>query len=423
MPRQARRSSYQQEEAQISILSMDRNRELMEDTPDLNKRPAESLAVRLQDISRLAESALIVVVQGCAPWLGTALERAIPGYRAEISNRMYEENGPIQQPSSPYAGGRARVHLTSIMEYMGNSVGATGDQSVSLSALRTRVGIWVGPETQLAEELQPRPVIVLFFLKNTKRWFAREIANRLWISPANCFHFLRLKMDPLYIFVSLYRAFTNWSFISDRLSGMYHEAERNSEQRSLLVINRVRLLHRSVGKILALREILRSHIVAAARIQKYARTEVGEGRRDVKSQLADIEDETKDYELAFATIQKQFENLLSLEFSTENVRTSQSVAVITALAFVFVPLSFSASVFGLNGVNVDAKWFGIACIPIVVVSLICTLSIGGIIRLWERNQSEQKELGLDEPPDVLPIVRYNVLTRQRNTRPSGREHA
>ncbi|KAK5021114.1 hypothetical protein LTR60_000113 [Cryomyces antarcticus] len=178
----------------------------------------------------------------------------------------------------------------------------------------------------------------------------------------------------------------------------------------------------SVGKILALREVLRSHSVAAAKLRKYARTEVGEGRLDVNSQFADIEDENKDYEQAFATIREKFQNLLGLEFSTESVRTSQSVAVITALAFIFVPLSFLASVFGLNGVNVDAKWFGIACIPIVVISLICTLSIGGIIRLWERNQSEQEGLGLDKPSEKLPLIRFNILAKQRNTRPSGREH-
>ncbi|KAL2358265.1 hypothetical protein BJ546DRAFT_1087580 [Cryomyces antarcticus] len=422
MPRHARRSSYQQEESRISILGMNRNKELIYYTPNLNKDPAKSLADHLQDISRLAKSALIVVVQGDAPWLGTALEQAIPDYRDEIIKKMYEENGPIQLPWSPYAGGRARVHLASIMEYMGNSVGATRDQPISLSALRTRVGVWVSFETQLAAGLQPSPVIVLFFLQKTKRCFAKEIARKLWTSPADCFQFSRLQMNPLYIFVSLYRAFTDWSFTIDSLSREYGKAEKNSEERSLLVINRVRLLHRSVGKILALREVLRSHSVAAAKLRKYARTEVGEGRLDVNSQFADIEDENKDYEQAFATIREKFQNLLGLEFSTESVRTSQSVAVITALAFIFVPLSFLASVFGLNGVNVDAKWFGIACIPIVVISLICTLSIGGIIRLWERNQSEQEGLGLDKPSEKLPLIRFNILAKQRNTRPSGREH-
>ncbi|KAK5019614.1 hypothetical protein LTR16_000395 [Cryomyces antarcticus] len=111
MPRHARRSSYQQEESRISILGMNRNKELIYYTPNLNKDPAKSLADHLQDISRLAKSALIVVVQGDAPWLGTALEQAIPDYRDEIIKKMYEENGPIQLPWSPYAGGRARGTL------------------------------------------------------------------------------------------------------------------------------------------------------------------------------------------------------------------------------------------------------------------------------------------------------------------------
>ncbi|KAH6696649.1 hypothetical protein BKA61DRAFT_682867 [Leptodontidium sp. MPI-SDFR-AT-0119] len=75
------------------------------------------------------------------------------------------------------------------------------------------------------------------------------------------------------------------------------------------------------------------------------------------------------YNITATGLLEQQENLLSLAFNLETAFQGMAVTRLNVLAFIYLPLGFFASVFGITTFTVEPKYYPAAAIPALIVTL------------------------------------------------------
>ncbi|CZR58145.1 uncharacterized protein PAC_08036 [Phialocephala subalpina] len=87
----------------------------------------------------------------------------------------------------------------------------------------------------------------------------------------------------------------------------------------------------------------------------------------------------KYYEVTASKMVEQQRNLLSLAFNLETIIQGQAVARLNALAFIFLPLSFVASIFGITTFTASPRWYPAAAIPVLLATIAIAYVVNQIL--------------------------------------------
>ncbi|KAK1756518.1 hypothetical protein QBC47DRAFT_187406 [Echria macrotheca] len=98
-----------------------------------------------------------------------------------------------------------------------------------------------------------------------------------------------------------------------------------------------------------------------------------------------------------ATILEQQRNLISLTFELENIAQSRGVARLNGLAFVFPPLSFVATIFGITTFDTPAFWYPVAAVPVLTLTVCAALGINRIMAHVESLRSQRESVSVRMP--------------------------
>ncbi|PMD31721.1 hypothetical protein L207DRAFT_519074 [Hyaloscypha variabilis F] len=224
----------------------------------------------------------------------------------------------------------------------------------------------------------------------------------------------RTEACAFWIYLDLLSIFTDWdttwkaarSNLGHR-SKILHETERLTP-----VVEQTRNLHRDTATTIDLRESMRLHSFSMKHFLESIKEQSSDlAMRDdliirCKNTLVRLEY----YDLTSATLLAQQENLLGLAFNTEtvtqtqvNLNQTQAVNRITALGFIFLPLSFVASIFGITTFTASARWYPVAAVPTMVITVVIALLLGKVTSAWENISVERGTTR----EGVNPLTYYN----------------
>ncbi|KAK0672117.1 hypothetical protein QBC41DRAFT_344027 [Cercophora samala] len=83
---------------------------------------------------------------------------------------------------------------------------------------------------------------------------------------------------------------------------------------------------------------------------------------------------------------EQLRNLLSLRFNLETMEQTQTVARLTVLAFLFLPLSFVATIFGMTTLETSVVWYPAAAFPLLVFTIVVVYVTDRLIKSREAKE-------------------------------------
>ncbi|KAL7953704.1 hypothetical protein V8C34DRAFT_317923 [Trichoderma compactum] len=89
----------------------------------------------------------------------------------------------------------------------------------------------------------------------------------------------------------------------------------------------------------------------------------------VQRRLEDAAELLEFYQSTCTTVLEQQRNLLNMTFNLETIGQSQTVMRLNALAFVFLPLSFVASIFGMTTIATPAVWYIAVALPTLIATV------------------------------------------------------
>jgi hypothetical protein len=135
----------------------------------------------------------------------------------------------------------------------------------------------------------------------------------------------------------------------------------------------------------------------------------------LKGRLDDAYQLLEYYEVTAATLLEQQQNLLSLAFNLETVAQGQAVARLNALAFIFLPLSFVASVFGITTFTAPPVWYPIAAVPVLLTTVIIAYAANKFFTSRGTEASTAK-VEISEPSNDLEKLPTNISTFRGNLR-------
>jgi hypothetical protein len=188
--------------------------------------------------------------------------------------------------------------------------------------------------------------------------------------------------------------FTNWDNAIEPFRTKYPNLrEKSITDPTRLIIPRVDSLRQSIGKLFYLQEKLRIQEISRKRLLQLdgLRPESdgwGHGARQrapqhdpnddaptparevLVSRLVDMEDELSMQSLRLTLYAEQYKNLIELEFNIANAKMGVRVAALSYLAFLFTPISFVSSMFGISSVDWNVSWFAIAAFLVALLSLL-----------------------------------------------------
>ncbi|KAF2495599.1 hypothetical protein BU16DRAFT_561877 [Lophium mytilinum] len=230
----------------------------------------------------------------------------------------------------------------------------------------------------------------------------------------------RLKDAPLWISMDLQFVFSDWSRawnkVREDLSECHSQIHGDAGGPPLLDLTRK--LHKDASRVIALREQLRVHSGAVARLVSLVNKQCAQAPSvqisALKNRVIECQDVLTYQEETSQVILRQLENLLSLSFNMETMLQGQTMARLNVLAFAFLPMSFVASLFGMTKFNISAAWYPLWTFIILVIVVATTLFIPAhkVYRLLTSNNSQAQKNSPKKPQN-----RNKLFTRNHEYMP------
>ncbi|KAH1593640.1 hypothetical protein KXX44_008033 [Aspergillus fumigatus] len=214
-------------------------------------------------------------------------------------------------------------------------------------------------------------------------------------TESSCARWQRLEKNILWIVPDLLYLFTNWNAVIIAMKAHLYSAESSGMKGILPVTIQTRLLHQQMQTAIEIREVLRIHQAIANHVIKL--NLIGTADKDLDDRLELIKGQMDHNAATIDTVKEQLQNLIQLAFNLEAVSQGQSVARLSALAFIFIPLSYVASVFAIPGLAIDAFWYPASAVPLLVFTIFVAVIIGKFVNFWERWMGAIYELAPNEP--------------------------
>jgi hypothetical protein len=157
-------------------------------------------------------------------------------------------------------------------------------------------------------------------------------------------------------FSRLYELFTNWQNVIREVTAHLDEAEINCSASYFPVKLRTRAMHIEVDRIYELQEYLRFHARSFRKLAKLKAAVPADEQADpLWTDIEDAVDDLDQFDSSLDNLKERFLNLLDLEFNIQNADQTEDSSFLTVIATLFLPVSFLASVFGIQNINWPPK--------------------------------------------------------------------
>jgi hypothetical protein len=188
-------------------------------------------------------------------------------------------------------------------------------------------------------------------------------------------------------FSRLYWLFTNWRNVIRETTARLDEAEINCSGRYLPVKLRTRAMHIEVDRIYELQEYLRFHVRSFRKLAKLKEGVPPEEQQDpLWSDIEDALDDLEHFDSSLNNLKERFLNLLDLEFNIQNADQTEDSSFLMVIATLFLPVSFLASVFGIQNINWPPKWYLYSALPIFITSCIFVTIFPFTVRRYQKTR-------------------------------------
>jgi hypothetical protein len=342
---------------------------------------------------------LIISINGHQPWMGEVLSSCLEDCWDQISDvsRVLQFAGTAKFPERAAKQGRC-APWTFIMDQMNVpqvyswSVGleppqAHGREIPFIEQYRMRVGVWfcgLG-----ACKLNRSVSVTLIFTHSTP--IAEQIIGDVMFKNLysdNDFDQPRNNEEGIcWTFSRLYCFFTNWRNVIRETTVRLDEAEINCSGRSFPVKLRTRAMHIEVDRIYELQEYLRFHARSFRKLAKLkALVSIEEQQDPLWSDIEDAVDDLEHFDSSLNNLKERFLNLLDLEFNIQNADQTEDSSFLTVIATLFLPVSFLATVFGIQNINWPPKWYLYSALPIFITSCIFVTIFPFTVRRYQKTR-------------------------------------
>ncbi|RFU34416.1 hypothetical protein B7463_g1904, partial [Scytalidium lignicola] len=204
----------------------------------------------------------------------------------------------------------------------------------------------------------------------------------------------RLRVNQAWVYLDLYFLFTRWDQIWDSVKyNLNRRTEEIHGRRSAMPIqHQTRQLHSDNRVVIGLREHVRIHKTSIKIVMQRVENMLGGSQwvdtQHLKTRLEDAYLAIEFFDVTATTLLEQQQNLLSLAFNLETIANGQAVARLNALAFIFLPLSFVASLFGITTWSIGPSWYPVVAVPVLVATIVAAY---GANKLFNEDQPRMEE--------------------------------
>ncbi|KAF2143213.1 uncharacterized protein K452DRAFT_296990 [Aplosporella prunicola CBS 121167] len=221
----------------------------------------------------------------------------------------------------------------------------------------------------------------------------------------------RLCRENHWVFLDQFFLFTRWSQVLNVVADNLASTEVVAYQKTLPITPLARALHMDIASTIELREHIRFHKDVIRQIKSCV-TSAAERKRGsgyvvddlFMQRLKGLFHVLEHYERLIETTREQLQNLLSLVFNAETVEQGKLVSRLTALAFVFIPLSLVAvsfltgifknieraneyfelkTVFGMTEAHISPKWYAASAAPVLILTIAAASILPPIFDAWD----------------------------------------
>ncbi|KAL1585855.1 hypothetical protein WHR41_05002 [Cladosporium halotolerans] len=208
-----------------------------------------------------------------------------------------------------------------------------------------------------------------------------------------------------WIFSRLYWLLSNWQNVIREVIARLDEAEINSSGRYFPVKLRTRTMHIEVDRIYELQEYLRFHSRSFRKLAKL-RQSVSQDRQEhhLWNEIEDTVDDLDQFDSSLDNLKERFLNLLDLEFNIQNADQSEDSSFLAVIATLFLPVSFLASIFGIQNIEWRPVWYLWSAVPIFVASCIFVVVFPFSVRRYQKTR-----YGLEATKVLLRPTDFTML--------------
>jgi hypothetical protein len=360
---------------------------------------------------------LIISINGHQPWLEDILSSCLEDFWDHISevNRELQFAGTARFPERASSRGRPPawafiVDQMNVPQVYSWSVGleppeAHGCEIPFIEQYRMRVGGWFCG--QGACKINRAISTTLIFTRSTP--IAEHIIGDLLFKQLykdRDFNQPREDEEGIcWTFSRLYWLLTDWPNVIREVTARLDEAEINCSQRHFAVKLRTRTMHIEVDRIYELQEYLRFQSRSFKKLAKLNESvSSAEQKHPLWGDINNAVDDLEQFESSLDNLKERFLNLLDLEFNIQNADQSEDASFLAIVATLFLPVSFLASVFGIQNINWQPRWYFWSALPLFIVSCIFVIIFPFSIRRYQK-----RRYGIESTRVLLRQHDYTML--------------
>ncbi|KAL7790670.1 hypothetical protein V8C43DRAFT_306447 [Trichoderma afarasin] len=319
---------------------------------------------------------VLVFIENWHKWAFESLINAFPSFPMHL---LHGVNGGLSLTMLP-AFDDDNIDLCYIMDNI--DITDTPERTYSRGSMR--LGLWEAQRMPIAAWVKGLGAFPQFPQRAVTMVFGQSpiisVSDRLFghYDSIDLRRWKRLNECPYWIYLDSFFVFTNWDSTIEvvRFHLESKELDMFSFDPQSPIFHQTRELHRDASTTLALQECIRMH---RASLKSFClglgRMPLSESLKIIQRRLEDVAELLEFYQSTCVTVLEQQRNLLNMTFNLETISQSQSVMRLNGLAFVFLPLSFIASIFGMTTITTPAVWY----IPVALPTLIVTVGAVFII--------------------------------------------
>lgn len=366
---------------------------------------------------------VLVAIEGHALWIEQMLRDTFANMPALIHNQALAKSGGASS-AVPWI---VEKELAFAVDHVyACETDEAEDRYLNLSSSHiarfVRIFGWISLKGAIPEH-PDRPVVVI--ATEAGHNLIEEIEAMYLTERRRRWH--RLCIEPYWMFADTFYLATRWHRVIEALTENLATIEILIYKKTLPVISLARVLHMDISTTIELREHLRAHKETVERIRsciKERYTIEGPTKRHTSDSILPRLTETyqvlEHHERVIATVREQLDNLLNLLFNMETVEQGKTVTRLSALAFIFIPLSYVATLFGIAELHISPRWYAAAGPLVLIVTLIGAFGFVKLLDFWEQYSTKsslfrRRSRGIPSVSTKNQGVEIEKLSKRRPT--------
>ncbi|KAI9687351.1 MAG: hypothetical protein M1822_002394 [Bathelium mastoideum] len=358
---------------------------------------------------------VLLAINGYSPWLEELLGSCFAAdgsdeEREELTRAVYQTD-QLWFPErcskySKYAPWTFIVDEMNLPDVFWWTFGELPPSSVHLSSVnsyRLRLGVWTCREG--AYVYDRRIPVTMLFTQPTRiqENIVKHLAFQKLYEDEEYGHQRNIEEAVTWAFLRLFTMLTDWHNITKEAEKRLQAASVDSERGQFPVKYRTRTMHREVDRIYDLMSYLAFHSRSFKKLNKLKGELTkdlpkGEHPDPVWGEVDDVLEDLGQAKDKLDALKERFNNLIELEFNISNATQSENAQFLSAIATLFLPISYLASIWGITTITFSPLSYVYVAVPVLLVSIAFIPIFRKGIRRYQKAMYKDRK----ERPDIQP---------------------